>query len=665
MRFLHGIISAFFMLFAVSGCMIKKNNENDTSFMKDLKQLKKNCSALMQQKYFDYQKSLNWMSSINKDGSWKDIDYKCQNLSSWSPATHLTRLRIMTAAWSSKNSPLYHSSELGAAAKRGIEFWVKEKRYSKNWWWNDIFVPMTLGHIFIMGEDLFKDTSLMQSVMPYLEQAKFGMTGQNRIWLAKGVLFKAILTNNDKLVEQAAKEMTAEIVYSDCEGIRVDGSFHQHGPQLQFGNYGLSYLDNITVLICYFADTRWALSEIAPFRDMVLNGMKWTLWRDVMDITAQGRQIKQNSQKDKNKAIRNSIALLAEKDSAFAAEYRKEPVGNKMFFTADYMIHRTKNFYASFRANSVKTYPVETYVIGDNLLGRYLSDGVMQVMRSGNEYFNVAGCWEWNRLPGTTLPAMPLVKYNPPHAPEVKIFTPARVKGESVFTGGVSDNCKYGAMVYSMNLDGVKVVKSVFFADDIIVALGSGIESNSPYDVATTVEQSLLCGKVERGENWFYHNNIGYSGKNISLFAGKRKGDWKPLWGGYKKSVPDEREIFQLTIDHGKNVRNGSYEYAIYPDIKLSDMPNAAKSYQLLANNETVQAIRLKNGVIMAIFHKGGNIADFVTDSAGAFIITDEKIFAADPTQKKQVFNLTLNKKEYKVTLPTGRFAGQTAVIKR
>ena len=179
------------------------------------------------------------------------------------------------------------------------------------------------------------------------------------------------------------------------------------------------------------------------------------------------------------------------------------------------------------------------------------------------------------------------------------------------------------------------------------------------------MEQSLLCGKVEQGENWFYHNNIGYSGKNISLFAGKRKGDWKPLWGGYKKSVPDEKEIFQLTIEHGKNVRNGSYEYAIYPDIKLNDMPNAVKSYQVLANNETVQAIKLKNGIIMAIFHKQGKIADFVTDSAGAFIITDEKIFSADPTQKKHVFNLTLNKKAYKILLPTGRFAGQTVAVAR
>ena len=179
------------------------------------------------------------------------------------------------------------------------------------------------------------------------------------------------------------------------------------------------------------------------------------------------------------------------------------------------------------------------------------------------------------------------------------------------------------------------------------------------------MEQSLLCGKVDRGENWFYHNNIGYSGKNISLFAGKQQGDWKPVWGGHKKSVPDEKAIFKLTVDHGKNVRNGSYEYAIYPDIKLRDMPEAANSYQVLANDEKVQAVKLKNGVLMAIFHKRGRIADFATDSAGAFIITEDKIFAADPTQKKRIFNLTLNKKAYKITLPSGAFTGQTVATAR
>lgn len=647
---------------------IKKQPQNSSikaTDMKDFERLRKNCSQLLQEKYFDSAKTKQYLSSQKKDGSWPDIVYYCTNRSGWRTAAHITRLRVMAAAWSNPASEFHHSRELGEAVKRGIGFWNKENRQSGNWWWNEIHVPMTLGHIFIMTYDLLHDTPEFKASMPYLEQAKFNYSGQNRIWVAQGVLFRAILTENEKLISAAHREILDEIKYGKVEGIRIDGSFHQHGPQLQFGNYGLSYLNDITVLICYFSDTQWALTQIAPFRDFVINGIKWTLWKNVMDLAAQGRQIWRDTQTNKNNSIRNSIALLAAKDPAFKAEYMKEPVGNKMFFTSDYMIHRHKNFFASYKANSVRTHAVETYINGDNLLGRYFSDGIVQVMRTGNEYLNITSCWEWNRLPGTTLPATPLVEKGNHNPPKVIHFPKNRYLGESTFTGGVSDKEKYGAMIYSMDFDKVKAKKAVFFADDIIIALGSDINSNSPYPVATTVEQSLLNGKVEKGENWFFHNGIGYAGKNISLFAGKRKGNWKPLWGAYIESMPDEKEIFQLTIDHGKKVTNGNYEYAIFPNTTAKKMPSVIKSYQLLANNGTVQAVKLQDNTIMAIFHKGGKLENFTTDSAGAFIITDKKIFAADPTQKKRIFNLTLDNKAYKVKLPNKEYLGSTIAVDR
>lgn len=653
------------MLFA-AGCALEKTQDTKpavTQKMNDFEKLRYNCASFLQKKYYKLKDTQKFLAEQKKDGSWQDIDYTCQNWAGWRTANHLNRLRTMAAGWSNPESPFYHSEKLGTAIKRGLEYWSKAKRRSPNWWWNEIHVPMTLGHTFILCHDLLKDGPWLNAAMPYLDQAKLGYTGQNRIWVAKGVLFKGILTADEKLIAAAHKSMLSEIAYAKGnEGIRIDGSFHQHGPQLQFGNYGLSYLSSITVLIYYFADTRWALTEIEPFRHFVIGGMKWVLWKDVTDLTAQGRQIWKNTQLAKNKSIRNSIAMLIEKDPKFAAQYKEEPVGNKMFFRSDYMVHRTKNFYASYKANSLHTYPVETYVIGDNRPGRYLSDGVLLVMRSGREYLNIASCWEWNRLPGTTLPALPLLK---PGKPSEVIGRLARIKGESTFTGGVSDGRKYGAMIYTMNVDKVKAKKAVFFADKVIIALGCGIDSDSPHPVATTVEQSLLNGKIEKGSGYFYHNNIGYSGKNITLSTGRRKGDWKPIWGAHKKPMPDEKEIFQLTIDHGKNVRNGSYEYAIYPDTLRKNMPEAMKSYKVLANNNTVQAVKLKDNTIMAVFHKAGKLGSFSTDSAGIFIIGTKKIFAADPSQKKTGFDLTLNGKKYKVKLPGGKFAGKTVVLDR
>ena len=149
----------------------------------------------------------------------------------------------------------------------------------------------------------------------------------------------------------------------------------------------------------------------------------------------------------------------------------------------------------------------------------------------------------------------------------------------------------------------------------------------------------------------------------MKLFAGLRKGDWEPIWGGYKTPQPDEKDIFQLTIEHGTGVQNGTYEYAIYPDTTVEKMPEMLQSYQVLANSRDLQAVKLKDGTVMAVFHKHGKLGDFSTDSPGIFIIGKKQIYAADPTHKKRVFNLTLKNKTYKVALPGGQFAGSTVSV--
>ena len=261
----------------------EKSNRESIQKMKDLKKLHENCSSLLQKQYMDIEKAQKSLASQNKDGSWSDIDYYSKNYAAWDPSKHLYNLRFMAAAWRNPESPLHHSKKLGDSIKLGLEFWLKEKRTALNWWWNEIFVPMTLGHIFILSDDLLQDGQWLDKFLPYFNQAKLGYTGQNRIWVSEGVLFKAILLGDEKLISAAAKEILAEISYSkNGEGIRVDGAFHQHGKQLQFGNYGLSFLNDISALIAFFSGTKWELSQIVPFRDFVINGIKWVLWNDVM-----------------------------------------------------------------------------------------------------------------------------------------------------------------------------------------------------------------------------------------------------------------------------------------------------------------------------------------------------------------------------------------------
>lgn len=73
-----------------------------------------------------------------------------------------------------------------------------------------------------------------------------------------------------------------------------------------------------------------------------------------------------------------------------------------------------------------------------------MSDGATNIRVNGNEYADIFPVWEWDRIPGTTLPAGE--KRNP---------VDWGSKGTCTFTGGVSDG-KYGVMTFKMDDYGVK-----------------------------------------------------------------------------------------------------------------------------------------------------------------------------------------------------------------
>lgn len=651
-------------------------------YLDSIRKVERNCFKLFAKKFFDWEKSKTSWNTIQPDGSWSDLDYIEQNRCRWQAAQHLVRILEMCAAWAVKDSAGFHDRSLGNAIKIALKYWFTIEPRCENWWFNDIFVPRTLGPIYILGKKLFSADEI-QLLQQELAKAECKFTGQNRIWCAETVLFSGIIEKNITKIAKAHREIVAELKFSCDEGIRHDGCFHQHSRQIQLGTYGLSFIDSLAEAIFYFAGSTWQLSpaKLAPLRHLAVNGTKWSLYKGVMDLQAQGRCIFQNTQSEKYQAAMDALQKLADADRNYRKHYFAQVYGNRMFYNSDMMIHRTGNCYFSCRANSVFTKPVETVINYDNLLGQYFSDGCTQIMRSGKEYYNIAGCWEWTRLPGTTTPATPRYTAKESEANGYKTYlgylpvthtSSIRKTGESKFTGGVSTG-EIGAMIYSMDLDKVQAKKAVFCFGDLIVALGSGIDSTSPYPVATTVEQSLLQGKISSGENWYFHNGIGYYGKDMQLFAGKRRGDWKPLSGGIKVPTPDEKEIFQLTIEHGTGQKNGSYCYAIIASGSMEDTATAGEKFTVLANDRKIQAVRFADGTVMAVFHERGELdtapagkfpAQLAADKPGIFIISGDKIYAADPSRKRRIFNLTWRGKALKIELPEAPHRGKTTVKK-
>ncbi len=94
-------------------------------------------------------------------------------------------------------------------------------------------------------------------LIDYMNNSKIKITGQNKVWLCCNVMVRALLIDDEALFEEAIREMKSVIKIENDEGVQFDWSFHQHGRQQQFGNYGLSYLSSLTQIGGLFLGTRY------------------------------------------------------------------------------------------------------------------------------------------------------------------------------------------------------------------------------------------------------------------------------------------------------------------------------------------------------------------------------------------------------------------------
>ena len=183
------------------------------------------------------------ISTIRGDGSWPDINYADTKRSGWEPKQHAERILKLTKYYAreQENVSAQEISAVVSIIHQAMKYWFVQKPVCKNWWYNQIGIPRTLGPAFLLFKTEMTEKEKQEAIR-VMEQSQFGMTGQNKVWLAGNVLIRGLLLNDTELIKEARENICSEIVLGQKEGIQPDWSFHQHGPQQQFGNYGLSSL---------------------------------------------------------------------------------------------------------------------------------------------------------------------------------------------------------------------------------------------------------------------------------------------------------------------------------------------------------------------------------------------------------------------------------------
>ncbi len=569
---------------------------------------------------FDMHKIDAYLSRLLPDGRWEDIDYADTKRSGWEPKQHADRLLQMAKLYKTPGSPKYGSRELSRQIHLALGFWLRERPKCLNWWQNEIGIPKTLGPACILIEDELSPEE-RSGIIDVLAAARFKMTGQNKVWLSGNVLLRGLMQGDESLVKMARDSIMSEICVGRGEGIKPDWSFHQHGAQQQFGNYGLAYISSMAFYYRLFRDTPFSFDpeQEQILRSLINEGYKWTVWNRNMDISALGRQLFHNAQLHKAYAI----AFTATDFGIYGFPAEGNPlVGHKHFDDSDYTIHRTPTWMASLKMCSSRVIGTEV-VNEDNLLGYYLGDGATYYYVKGDEYRNVQPFWDWRKIPGVTAfedtSPIPNIRQNKRH-------------NRSALVGGLSYGNR-GVSAMTLDRDNLFARKAWLFTDDFVMCIGAGISTDSLLNVTTSIEArnkrgSLfeLCSgdwqKVDgkrdyagEGIKKLYHDATGYivmHGDTLHVEADRRKGSWNSFMKMYRPAQV-EGDVVAMHLSHGLAPENKSYAYFVLPACSRENVENfdVEKRVKIHRNDRDAQIIESfdNGGELWAIVYNPATIS--------------------------------------------------------
>lgn len=618
---------------------------------------------------------------LNADGSWSDINYKEVPSGAWSPWDHFRRLTTMAKAYRTPGQSYYASEalrlQIEAALAQVPTFYGKYTLPQGNWWFWTLGAPLDLGPTLALmrgsvSTKVYNDCVETLQVHIGSSPTARGLVGpvpvgENLVWSCFTHLCLALAKDDAAMLAAVRDALGTACATTGGDGIQIDSSFHQHGPQLYTGGYGGSFAYDVSRLALLLRNSEFALSPpaLASFANYVADGIAWSLYGPYFDVSVVGREVARSS----TSGINGIAALL--QASAFTSPRTAEirgaavaalkawrwplapelaalatqatwsaawPAGHQHYYTSDYTVHRRPAWFASVKMFSTRTKSGEN-TNGENLLGSRQSDGRFYLVMSGDEYFG-NDSWpalDWTRLPGITV--------------EQKADTANDVYGMGTrsFAGGTGDG-KNG--VSAMDLAPVNSTltakKSWFFFDDTIVFLTAGITSPSFNKVETIINQWPLKSSVTRNGNWLVADNIGYyvypQTAKLNVTTAPRTGTWAAL-GGSTDTAPRTQTFLTLWLDHGANPSGAEASYAIVPGATAQTMASWLPP-SIVANDAQVSAVTNGAATGLVFWTANATAAGFSADAPCVVYATSStssmQLAVADPTNGNGTFHVTV-----------------------
>jgi len=665
------------------------------------------------------------LKELNCNGSWNDIDYSDMSVFNWKPVTHTSRLKTICIAYNKLPSSHYSKQEVKESIYKIINFYIEAKPKSDNWYYNAIAAPQNLGSALVLmktGNELgFNQKELdyySDRLLNYYSNSSkkwpAATTGANKLWLLKSSIYKAAVKGCGATLSDNFRHVFEEVDIKEgkSEGIKIDKSFWQHGPQLYSAGYGMAFLDDITYFVLLASDTDYRISEkkLALLTDTILDGFMWFIHRSAFDFNTTGREIARPNA-GSSLALMTYISRLIEARAPRIDELKScieyingvsefSSPGTKFFWKSDMMVHHGEKNYLSAKIPSKRTIGTER-MNSENLKSKWLPWGSTNIMNDGDEYRNLFPVWDWSRVPGVTS-YYDAVNTLPEKDGSYFI-------SNTSFAGGCSNGI-CGIAAYDYSFGGISAKKAYYFSPGSLYCLGAGITASGHSHVITSINQCYSSGKVIVGDsegsreltrsqlecnkvNWIFHNNIGYvfpSGGCVSIFNGEQTGSWYDI--NRQQSICSvAHQVFGVWLNHEIRPRDSSYEYNVLPSKTEEQVQKwvSEKNIYSIVNNSCIQAVHDKiNDVYAIVFYKSGS----VPINSGLTIGVDKpclilliihadlsliELSLSDPTQTQDKIKIFVSRKllgpsiykvghdhaEIDVILPRGDDAGRSIYL--
>ena len=540
-----------------------------------------------------------------------DINYSDDCRSLWDTERHYGR--IEQALLSDKENLLHSDADFRDKIIKALRFWIKNDFINPNWWHNEIGTPRNMADIALLIYECLPEDVLDGLVSIISRGSIWGengskirsWTGANKIWGASITIRHAVLIGNEDLLTEAVKMASAELDYN-YEGIHRDGSFFQHGARLYSGGYGRSFAADISQFIYILQETEWQFSDecLEIFSLHILDGLRNMTQFKALDYACVGREFTRPNDLSSEK-IKRTVSLLVDTvgiprydeyvEYLAELEGKKSCSGTKYFNEAALLSHHTNGIYLS--AKFLGGALTDAEICNDEgILFYNMSYGSHTcAMVDGSEYFNISPIWQYDRIPGTT------AADESDESLQARIWL-GKTLPNDVYGGVQGENC--GIIFEKAEHDGIITYAADFAVPGGLVCLGAGISTEKVRPLYTTVEQSNWQGEVFiEGKNVIHHG-IRYTAMGDTVFNVETEevvGSWqrnsKP-----ESADPVNGKLFTVTVKHPEGKVSGgntsSYAYMI------SSAEYETPKVEIIRNDQQIQAIRMENGTMMAVFYE-------------------------------------------------------------